>query len=163
PPHRPSWRRRDQPGRCERCADPRGGRAGDGPFHAGSMTRLLYALAWLLATPFVILRLAWRARRQPGYLYRVSERFGRYGAAAPVSERSARRYRRVRSLSAWAFENLAGVAAQTAADARRLESIGARPVSVLGNVKFDLAVPAQSVALAAAFRENFGAHRVVWL
>jgi 3-deoxy-D-manno-octulosonic-acid transferase len=234
------------------------------------MTRLLYALAWLLATPFVVLRLAWRARRQPGYLYRVSERFGRYGTAAParriwihavsvgetraaaplveallarfpdhrilvthmtptgratgeslwgerverawlpydlafatrrffrhwhpevgvlleteiwprlieqgarakvpvllanarLSERSARRYRRARSLSAWAFDNLAGVAAQTAADARRLESIGASSVSVLGNVKFDLAVPPESITLATAFRAKFGAHRIVWL
>ena len=42
------------------------------------MMRLLYALAWLVATPLVLARLAWRARRQPGYLHRVGERFGRY-------------------------------------------------------------------------------------
>ena len=42
------------------------------------MTRLLYAFAWLVATPFVLARLAWRSRRQPGYLHRVGERFGRY-------------------------------------------------------------------------------------
>ena len=42
------------------------------------MTRAAYALLWWLATPFVLLRLAWRARRQRGYLERWGERFGRY-------------------------------------------------------------------------------------
>jgi 3-deoxy-D-manno-octulosonic-acid transferase len=65
-------------------------------------------------------------------------------ANARLSERSARRYRRVPSLTAWAFGNLAGVAAQTASDAQRLASIGARSVAVLGNVKFDLAVPPEA-------------------
>src|SRR5205085_2708936 len=59
--------------------------------------------------------------------------------------------------------NLAGVAAQTTADARRLESIGARSVAVLGNVKFDLAVAPESRTLAAAFREKLGVSRRVWL
>jgi 3-deoxy-D-manno-octulosonic-acid transferase len=45
------------------------------------MTRFLYALAWALAAPLLIARLAWRARRQPGYLARLGERFGFY---APV-------------------------------------------------------------------------------
>jgi 3-deoxy-D-manno-octulosonic-acid transferase len=47
------------------------------------MTRLLYALAWWLATPFVLARLAWRSRRQPGYLERIRERFGSYPPAQP--------------------------------------------------------------------------------
>lgn len=37
-------------------------------------------LLWL-AAPFIALRLAWRARRQPEYLRHVAERFGRYGEA----------------------------------------------------------------------------------
>jgi len=44
--------------------------------------RALYALAWLLATPLVLLRLAWRGRRQRGYLENVGERFGLYRAPA---------------------------------------------------------------------------------
>ena len=47
------------------------------------MTRLLYALAWIVATPFVLLRLLWRSRRQPGYRDRVGERFGSYPPAMP--------------------------------------------------------------------------------
>jgi 3-deoxy-D-manno-octulosonic-acid transferase len=42
------------------------------------MTRLVYALAWYLALPFVLVRLAWRNRKQQGYLDHLGERFGRY-------------------------------------------------------------------------------------
>jgi 3-deoxy-D-manno-octulosonic-acid transferase len=42
------------------------------------MTRFLYALAWLIATPLILLRLAWRSRKQRGYLDRIGERFGWY-------------------------------------------------------------------------------------
>ena len=43
------------------------------------MIRALYAIAWLLLAPLAVLRLAWRARRQPGYLEHLGERFGMYG------------------------------------------------------------------------------------
>ena len=234
------------------------------------MTRFLYALAWLGATPFILARLAWRARRQHGYVERVGQRFGRHGpvpearriwihavsvgetrAAAPIvealgkrypahrillthmtptgwatgealfgdsvdrawlpydygfavrrflarfrpeagliletelwprlleecaragipvvvangrlSERSAGRYARVPSLARWALGSVAGVAAQTQADARRFASIGARDVAVTGNVKFDMAVPEEARALGAAFRARFGPGRPVWV
>jgi 3-deoxy-D-manno-octulosonic-acid transferase len=47
------------------------------------MTRFLYAALWALITPLVVARLAWRSRRQRGYLEHVGERFGRY---APVAK-----------------------------------------------------------------------------
>ena len=234
------------------------------------MTRFLYALAWVVATPFVLARLAWRARRQRGYLDRLGERFGRYAAVPPgpriwihavsvgetraaaplvealrarypnhrilithmtptgratgealfedrverawlpydlgfavrrffahfrpefgivleteiwprlleearraqvpvvlangrLSERSARRYARVPWFTRWCFGNLAGVAAQTESDARRFASIGATAPVVLGNVKFDLAVPEAMVERGKAFRTLFGAERSVWV
>jgi len=40
--------------------------------------RRLYTFLLFLLLPAVLLRLAWRARRQPGYLRRLGERFGRY-------------------------------------------------------------------------------------
>ena len=40
--------------------------------------RSLYTLVWLIALPFVLLRLVWRARRQPDYLRHIPERFGFY-------------------------------------------------------------------------------------
>ena len=233
------------------------------------MIRALYALAWIVATPLVLLRLAWRGRRQRGYLENVGQRFGSYGgaahgpyvwvhavsvgetrAAAPLiealrarypghrillthmtptglatgreifgdsverawlpydlrfavrrflahyrpavgvimeteiwprlldeakrsgvpvvlanarlSERSARRYARAPALARWALSNFAGVAAQTQDDAARLASLGARDPTVLGNVKFDLAVPEAMVQLGSRFRARFG-NRTVWV
>ena len=54
------------------------------PLPSDSMlTRLPYTLLWLLALPFVLLRLVWRARRQAAYLKHLGERFGRYSVRAP--------------------------------------------------------------------------------
>jgi 3-deoxy-D-manno-octulosonic-acid transferase len=234
------------------------------------MTRIAYALAWWIATPFILLRLAWRARRQRGYLRGVGERFGRYAAvervpriwvhavsvgetraAAPLiealraryprhrillthmtptgretgetlfgdrverawlpydygfavrrflahyapvagilmetevwprlveesaragvplvlangrlSERSARRYRRVAGFARRVFTQLSGIAAQSTADAERFERLGAPRPAVTGNIKFDMSVPPAMVALGAAFRERFGCARNVWV
>jgi len=50
----------------------------------GAVRRRLYTLGLWLAAPFVLARLALRARRQPEYLHHLGERFGRYPAdAAP--------------------------------------------------------------------------------
>jgi 3-deoxy-D-manno-octulosonic-acid transferase len=46
--------------------------------------RFLYTLLLYLASPFVLVLLAWRARRQPGILRHVAERFGHYAAAPPA-------------------------------------------------------------------------------
>jgi 3-deoxy-D-manno-octulosonic-acid transferase len=234
------------------------------------MIRLAYGALWLLAAPLVLVRLAWRARRQPGYLERLGERFGSYppdGAPAGIwihavsvgetraaqplveelrarhpgdrillthmtptgratgveifgdrverawlpydmrfavrrflahykprmgvvletelwprlfeearragvpvmlangrlSERSARRYARAPALARWALANLAGVAAQTEADARRFRDLGARQPAVTGNVKFDLAVPEAMRALGRQFRARLGSARTVWV
>ena len=43
------------------------------------MARLAYSLVLWLALPLVLVRLLWRARRQPDYLAHWGERFGRYG------------------------------------------------------------------------------------
>jgi len=233
------------------------------------MTRVLYALAWLVATPFVLVRLAWRNRKQRGYLDHLGERFGRYRprregpyiwihavslgetrAAAPLvealrarhpghnmlithmtptgraasrdtfgdsverawlpydmgfavrgflehyrpefgvlleteiwprllqegvrqgvpivlangrmSRRSAQRYARLPTLTRWAMKNLRGIAAQTEDDARRFARLGGRDPAVLGNVKFDVAVPDAMVELGREFRERIG-DRMVWL
>jgi len=234
------------------------------------MIRVLYALLWLVAVPFILVRLAWRSRRQPGYLEKVGERFGSYPppkpgpyiwihavsvgetrAAAPLveelkrrhprhnilvthmtptgratsaelfgdgvervwlpydlgfavrrflahyrpqmgivleteiwprlfeeaaragipvmlangrlSQRSADGYARAPALARWALSNLAGVAAQSQDDARRFEAIGARSPVVMGNVKFDLAVPDEMKIRGERFRERFGAGRTVWV
>ncbi|HCI15047.1 MAG TPA: 3-deoxy-D-manno-octulosonic acid transferase [Gallionellaceae bacterium] len=40
--------------------------------------RLLYTVTLWLLLPYVLLRLLWRARKQPEYLSHIAERFGRY-------------------------------------------------------------------------------------
>ncbi|MCY0856197.1 lipid IV(A) 3-deoxy-D-manno-octulosonic acid transferase [Cupriavidus sp. D39] len=44
------------------------------------MLRVLYNLLWLVALPVALLRLVWRARKEPGYVQHVGERLGAYGA-----------------------------------------------------------------------------------
>jgi 3-deoxy-D-manno-octulosonic-acid transferase len=234
------------------------------------MTRLAYALAWLLATPFIALRLVLRSRRQPGYRDRIGERFGRYAkverasriwihavsvgetrAAGPIidaiarahagrrillthmtptghatgaalfatrveqawlpydyrfaargflaaftprcgilleteiwprlleecnaagvpvvlanarlSEKSARRYARFPAFTHHALAQLRGIAAQTESDARRFEAIGAANVAVIGNVKFDMAVPAGMLERGRELRVRMGNARSIWV
>jgi len=232
--------------------------------------RALYTLVFVLALPFVLARLAWRARRQPGYLRHVRERFGlsearpgapviwvhavsvgetraaqplialllarypdhqillthmtptgrdtgaqlyagrvvqcylpydlppachaflarwrpRVGvlietelwpnlvaaarargvplvlANARLSERSARGYGRAGALFRPAFAALAAVGAQSDGDAARLRGLGAPNVATLGNLKFDIAPPADRATLAAPLAALFGARPVLLL
>jgi 3-deoxy-D-manno-octulosonic-acid transferase len=75
-------------------------------------------------------------------------------ANARLSEKSARRYRRWRSLAEPAFASLAAVCAQSVADAERLRSLGARNVDVTGNLKFDVTPDRTQVAAGEAWRKR---------
>lgn len=70
---------------------------------------------------------------------------------------------RTRRLVRPLLRSLAGVAAQTEADAARFEALGARDVAVTGNLKFDLGVPDGARGLASRMRATFGASRPVVL
>jgi 3-deoxy-D-manno-octulosonic-acid transferase len=74
-------------------------------------------------------------------------------ANARLSEKSARGYRRWRSLAEPAFASLAAVCAQSAADADRLRALGARSVEITGNLKFDVTADAAQLAAGAAWRK----------
>jgi 3-deoxy-D-manno-octulosonic-acid transferase len=82
---------------------------------------------------------------------------------ARLSERSARGYARAGSLTRATLEALAGISAQTGADAQRLRALGAPAVEVTGSVKFDIAPPPEQLALGARLRQRFGAARPVFL
>ena len=82
---------------------------------------------------------------------------------ARLSERSLSGYRRLGALTQPMFAALRGVAAQTADDAARLTAAGARDVVVTGNLKFDVVVRDEAVALGRELRARFGAQRPVWL
>ena len=82
---------------------------------------------------------------------------------ARLSERSARRYARVPGMAKWALRNLAGIAAQTRADAQRFVELGSDPPAVIGNVKFDLEIPATALTQGREFRQRFGTDRSIWV
>jgi len=86
-------------------------------------------------------------------------------ASARLSERSVERYRRMAGLFADTLSHGVLIGAQSAADAERFRAIGAAPerVSVTGNVKFDMEIPASSVAAGREFRERHAAGRPVWI
>lgn len=81
---------------------------------------------------------------------------------ARLSEKSRRGYRRFAALVAPAFAALDLVAAQTADDAERLASVGARAPQVTGNLKFDVTPDPAKLAHGANWRAEIGG-RPVWL
>jgi len=80
---------------------------------------------------------------------------------ARLSERSLKKGQRMSSLIGTAARALSCVAAQTAADARRLAELGARDVQVTGSIKFDVAPPPSAAIGGAALRRHFGARPVL--
>lgn len=82
---------------------------------------------------------------------------------ARLSKKSARGYARAGSLTRAALQALAGISAQTGADAARLRALGAPAVQVTGSVKFDIAPPPGQLAVGERLREGFGAGRPVFL
>jgi len=82
---------------------------------------------------------------------------------ARLSEKSARGYARFAQLTRDTLGKLAAVAAQTADDAARLTGLGAKNVSVTGNLKFDIEPPPVMLELGRQLREQLGAARKVFL
>jgi 3-deoxy-D-manno-octulosonic-acid transferase len=90
----------------------------------------------------------------------------RYGvpvvlANARMSQRSARGYQRLGTLSRPAFASLAATCAQGPADARRLARLGAPQVTVAGNLKFDIEPDPAKVEEGRAFRAALRQRKVL--
>lgn len=83
-----------------------------------------------------------------------------YLVNARLSDRSARGYARFADFTRATLRELAGVVAQTEADAHRLTELGALEVHVCGNVKFDRAPRPQDLELGERLRGWFGARPV---
>ncbi len=85
-------------------------------------------------------------------------------ASARLSEKSVRRYGRLRGLARQALHEVS-IAAQTATDAERFVAIGADParVEVIGNVKFDIHVSDELRANGRALRLAQFADRPAWI
>lgn len=86
-------------------------------------------------------------------------------ANARLSERSLRGYGPVRPLARMAIRAATWVAAQSQPDAERLLDLGARPerLSIAGNLKYDMHVPAELAEQGRALRAAWGEKRPVWI
>lgn len=73
---------------------------------------------------------------------------------ARLSEKSAAGYRRAGRLGRALIDCLTAIGAQGAKDAERFCTLGARLVTVTGNLKFDLALPGNLAASAQALRAH---------
>jgi 3-deoxy-D-manno-octulosonic-acid transferase len=82
-----------------------------------------------------------------------------------LSERSARRYRRVAPLVRATLGQVSRFGVQNEADAARLRALGApaERVAVTGSIKFELSLPASLIESAEVLRRAWGADRPVWL
>ncbi len=77
-------------------------------------------------------------------------------ANARMSEKSCEGYARWRGVMQPAFASLAAVCAQSAADAKRLQFLGAGNVEVTGNLKFDATLDPVQLAAGRAWRQKLG-------
>lgn len=81
--------------------------------------------------------------------------------SARLSAKSAAGYAKLGSLTRQGLQQLALVAAQTAADAERLQALGAPHPIICGNLKFDVTPPTDSADKGAALRQLIGQDRTV--
>ncbi len=86
-------------------------------------------------------------------------------ANARLSERSLRGYGPVRRLAGRAARCCTLIAAQSEADADRFVRLGAlrEQIRVLGNIKYDLAVPRSLAEVGVELRQAWGDARPVWI
>lgn len=82
---------------------------------------------------------------------------------ARLSEKSAKGYARLGKLAYEGLQNLSAIAAQTADDAGRLQALGARNISVVGNLKFDVKPPVDSLEKGLQLRQLLGTNRTIFL
>ena len=82
---------------------------------------------------------------------------------ARLSHKSADGYAKIAQLAAQGLRELTAIAAQTEQDAVRLQNLGADHVEVLGNLKFDVVPPADTITQGKKLRSLFGKSRPVFL
>jgi 3-deoxy-D-manno-octulosonic-acid transferase len=75
---------------------------------------------------------------------------------ARLSQKSASRYAYAKPLVSEALASLRHIAAQTEDDASRLRELGAKNISVCGNMKFDVAVAEEMIQRGQQLRALFG-------
>jgi 3-deoxy-D-manno-octulosonic-acid transferase len=86
-------------------------------------------------------------------------------ANARMSESSMRGYLRFEKLTRITLNQVSMIAAQSRADARRLQRMGAAEdkIFVTGSIKFEIKLPASLREAAESLRRDFGSMRPVWI
>jgi 3-deoxy-D-manno-octulosonic-acid transferase len=86
-------------------------------------------------------------------------------ANARLSERSAKGYRRILSVTQSMLSGIDLVIAQSQADANRFIALGLAPdrIHVTGSIKFDLELSPQLPERARQLRETWGQERLIWI
>ncbi len=82
---------------------------------------------------------------------------------ARLSEKSANGYAKLGSLVQTGLRDIGAIAAQSEADATRLQALGARDITVAGNLKFDIKPPEDSLEKGLQLRQLMGADRLIFL
>lgn len=82
---------------------------------------------------------------------------------ARLSEKSSHGYNKLGALAKQGLQSLTAVAAQTAQDAQRLQSLGAHNLSIIGNLKFDVAPHDEAVTQSQLLRNILGKDRPIFL
>lgn len=86
-------------------------------------------------------------------------------ANARMSERSAKGYARFASFTKTVLQSLHFIAAQTEADRQRFKQLGAniKQIHAIGNLKYEISLPAGLMEQATAMRSLWGSHRPTWV
>lgn len=84
---------------------------------------------------------------------------------ARLSARSAKGYARIQPLSREMMQNITHMAAQYEDDARRFIALGCPPekITITGNNKFDIEIPADLLQRGHALRAQWGTDRPIWI
>lgn len=82
---------------------------------------------------------------------------------ARLSEKSAHGYSKLGALARQGLHDISVIAAQTAQDAERLQRLGAHNVSIIGNLKFDVAPHDDAIEKGRLLRDMLGRQRPVFL
>jgi len=84
-------------------------------------------------------------------------------ANARLSEKSAQGYLKLGKVARQGLQGLTAIAAQTPQDAARLQNLGANNVSIIGNIKFDVAPHDDAATKGQALRNLLGKEWPVFL
>lgn len=84
-------------------------------------------------------------------------------ANARLSEKSASGYQKLGKVALEGISHLTTIAAQTQPDAERLRNLGAKSITVTGNIKFDVTPTEGAAQQGYALRQQLGQQRPVFL